>query len=279
MSAFDVHVHIPDKGVEDALGKPVLEASIKYFRADYTEQTFEEAESSLASQGVRKYALLPVPSKLGDADKVNALTAQRASTSSMAVGFAWVNPLSNPLGSLRKAAKMGLNCLKVHPTLQEIRPDHQKMIPVYTELSQVAGIVVVHTGTSGIGGGIRGGGGYKIDYSRPVYVDSVAADFPDVTFIMAHFGWPWVTEAIAISLQKENVYLDLSGWSPKYVSEEVWRYARSLLKDRVVYGSDYPFIQPSRWFKEFHAVGLPEDVERRILWENAARLFKGRIDS
>jgi Predicted metal-dependent hydrolase of the TIM-barrel fold len=129
---------------------------------------------------------------------------------------------------------LGLAGVKLHPILQEVRPDDERLYPVYEALSDVNGVVVIHTGTSGIGAGLKGGGGFRLDFSRPIYVDNVAASFPDVNFVLAHFGWPWSTEAIAIALQKANVYLELSGWNPKYIPKEVWVYANTLLQDRVL---------------------------------------------
>jgi predicted TIM-barrel fold metal-dependent hydrolase len=270
---FDMHVHIPDESLFSALGTPLLEASASYFRAEVTKKGLEEVERDLSDQGVTGYALLPVPSKWFIAEQLNKRVASYIAESEMAVGFAAVNPQLEPLKTTREALGEGLVGVKIHPTLQEIYPDDKRLYTMYHLLSENQGVVIVHTGTSGIGGGLKGGGGMKIEYSRPIYVDNVAAEFPDVNFVIAHFGWPWFNEAIAIATQKANVFLDLSGWSPKYIPSEVWSYANTLLQDRVVYGSDYPFIMPSRWAKEFESIPLKEEVKRKILFKNAQKMF------
>ena len=73
-----------------------------------------------------------------------------------------------------------------------------------------------HTGQTGIGAGMPGGGGLRIKYSNPIHLDDVAADFPDMPIIMAHPSVPWQDEALSVAPHKPNVYIDLSGWSPKY---------------------------------------------------------------
>jgi len=271
---FDVHVHIPDDDLFEALGEKVMEASVKYFRAEVRRMSFRDAEEDLRVQGVKHYALLPVPSRSFDASKLNRAVYSYVSSSNMAVGLAAVDPAKEPGEHMGEALKMGLKGLKLHPNLQFVYPNDSRLKPVYEAIDEVGGVVLVHTGTSGIGGGLRGGGGFKLDYSRPIWVDEVAAEYPNASFILAHFGWPWVSEAIAISLQKANVYLDLSGWSPKYIPQEVWSYTNTLLQDRVLAGSDYPFIKPRRWLEEFAKVPLKDDVREKVLHLNAEKLFK-----
>ena len=73
-----------------------------------------------------------------------------------------------------------------------------------------------------------------------MYIDDVAVDFPDLRIVMAHPSFPWQDEALAVATHKPNVYIDLSGWSPKYFPPQLIRYANTLLKDKVLFGSDYP---------------------------------------
>jgi predicted TIM-barrel fold metal-dependent hydrolase len=94
-----------------------------------------------------------------------------------------------------------------------------------------------------------------------------------VTWIAAHFGWPWFMECLAIALHKSNVWIELSGWAPKYLPPEVVREAGKRLNDRTLFGSDYPFISLDRWFAEFEDLGYPDEVREAILWRNASRLL------
>src|SRR6185295_17798937 len=111
--------------------------------------------------------------------------------------------------------------------------------------------------------------------SRPIYLDHVAADFPELTIIGAHPAWPWHDEMLAIIGHKSNVFMDLSGWSPKYVPKAIMDEARSRLQDRILFGSDYPFISPQRWLADFDSLeGFSAEVRQKILHDNAARVLK-----
>ena len=114
--------------------------------------------------------------------------------------------------------------------------------------------MLFHTGHSGIGTGMPGGGGIRLKYGNPMHIDDVAVDFPDMPIILAHPSFPWQDEAISVCLHKPQVYIDLSGWSPKYFSPTLVQYANTLLKHKVLFGSDYPWITPDRWLG-----GLRED--------------------
>ena len=79
----------------------------------------------------------------------------------------------------------------------------------------------------------------------------MAADFPDLTIIIAHPSFPWQDEALAVATHKPQVYIDLSGWSPKYFPPQLVQYANTLLKHKVLFGSDFPLITPDRWLADF----------------------------
>jgi predicted TIM-barrel fold metal-dependent hydrolase len=125
-----------------------------------------------------------------------------------------------------------------------------------------------------VGAGTPGGGGYKLKYSHPMLLDDVAADFPDLTIIMAHPAVPWQEEQLSVVLHKGNVYMDLSGWSPKYFRPILVQYIRSILKDKVLFGSDYPVLQPERWLQDFETLEFKEEVQQKILLENAKKVLK-----
>ena len=91
--------------------------------------------------------------------------------------------------------------------------------------------------------------------------------------VAAHPGWPWEDELLSTTLHKRNVWMDLSGWSPKYFPQSVVRYANSLLQDRVLFGTDYPLLTPERWLADFANVPSKDSVRSKILLENARRLL------
>ena len=115
----------------------------------------------------------------------------------------------------------------------------------------------------------------KLKYSAPIpCFDDVAADFPRLTIIMAHPGWPWVEEQIAVTLHKANVYMDLSGWSPRFIPESLVRECSRRLRDKVLFGSDWPLITPERWLQEFNEWDLSDEIRAKILLENARKVLK-----
>ncbi|MCJ0761605.1 amidohydrolase family protein [Variovorax terrae] len=131
---------------------------------------------------------------------------------------------------------------------------------------------IFHSGHSGIGSGMRCGGGLRLQSSNPMLLEDVAIAFPDIEIVVAHPSWPWQDEALSLALHTPNVWIDLSGWSPKYFLPQLVQYANTLSKDRMLFGSDYPLITPERWMKDFDEAGFREKVKPLILKENAVRL-------
>ena len=113
----------------------------------------------------------------------------------------------------------------------------------------------------------------RLKYSNPMCVDDVAADFPGLDIILAHPSFPWQDEALAIAVHKPNVYIDLSGWSPKYFPENLIRYTNGPLKHKMLFGSDFPLITPDRWLADFAELPIKDEVRPLVLKENAARLL------
>jgi predicted TIM-barrel fold metal-dependent hydrolase len=146
--------------------------------------------------------------------------------------------------------------------------------PIYEVIAEHGLPAIFHSGHSGIGSGMRAGGGLRLEYSNPMHLDDVAIDFPDIQIVIAHPSWPWQDEALSVCLHKPNVWIDLSGWSPKYFPPQLVQYANTLLKDRMLFGSDYPLITPDRWIKDFREAGFRPEVQPLILKDNAVRLLK-----
>jgi predicted TIM-barrel fold metal-dependent hydrolase len=144
---------------------------------------------------------------------------------------------------------------------------------LYEAIEDLGGIALFHTGQTGIGAGVPGGGGIRLKYSNPLYVDDVAVDFPGLKIILAHPSFPWQDEALSIATHKPGVYIDLSGWSPKYFPPQLVQYANTLLQDKVLFGSDFPLLTPDRWLADFAALPVKDEVRPKILKQNAARLL------
>ena len=133
-------------------------------------------------------------------------------------------------------------------------------------------LALFHTGTSGIGARQPGGQGIRIDYAHPLKLDAVAAAHPGLTVVAAHFGWPWHMDLIAVALHKTNVYIDISGWSPKrHPAGGDPRAARAGCPGQFVWGSDFPFIAPERCLAELEELGIASPA---LLRDNAARILR-----
>jgi len=192
------------------------------------------------------------------------------------IPFASVDPWKGRAGvreARRLVAEYGVRGFKFHPSVQGIAPDDRVAYPLYDAIEEMGVPALFHTGQTGIGAGLPGGGGIRLKYSNPMLVDDVAVDFPELRIILAHPSFPWQDEALAVATHKPQVYIDLSGWSPKYFPPQLVRYANTLLKDKVLFGSDYPMITPDRWLADFDALDIKPEVRPKIVKDNAVRLL------
>jgi hypothetical protein len=145
------------------------------------------------------------------------------------------------------------------------------MFPIYEFCQDVGVPILFHTGTTGLGD-------CEIKYSKTELLDEVCQRFPDLKVVMAHFGWPWPEVAIAIALRNPNVFIDVSGWKPRYVPQSVIPYLNGILQDRFLFGTDYPMIRQKEWLEDFKANLGPKlraGVGEKLLSSNAKRFLAG----
>lgn len=199
-----------------------------------------------------------------------------AENADVLIPFASIDPHKGKMGA-REARRLvehfGVQGFKLHPTMQGFFPNDRLAYPLYEAIAETGKPALFHTGQTGVGAGMRGGNGMRLKYSNPMLIDDVAVDFPDMPIILAHPSFPWQEEALAVATHKPNVWIDLSGWSPKYFPPILLRYANSLLRHRVLFGSDWPMIAPERWLADFEKIEVKEAVRPLILKQNAARLL------
>jgi predicted TIM-barrel fold metal-dependent hydrolase len=197
--------------------------------------------------------------------------------SDVLIPFASIDPRRGDEGvaeAKELIAEGSVRGFKFHPSIQEFYPNDRLAYELYRQIEDSGRIALFHTGHSGIGAGLPGGGGIRLKYSNPMAIDDVAVDFPDMAIVMAHPSFPWQDEAISVALHKPQVRIDLSGWAPKRFSEQLVRYIRGPLRHQALFGSDYPLITPDRWLEEFGGLGLDEDVETSIVKGNAAAMLE-----
>ncbi len=276
MKAIDLHVHLPtEEWLQGAIG-PHLEATEAYFRQRPERKTIEQVAEEYAERDILGVVLdwddETVTGRGWLGNEWLAGLAERFP--GVLMGFGSVDPhRPDAADRVRQAADLGLRGLKFHPTMQAFDPADQRFYAVWEQAQRLDLVCLFHTGTCGIAAGTPGAGGTKIRYSHPGFLDAVGADFPGLTLLAAHFGWPWFLECLAIALHKSNVWIELSGWAPKYLPQEVVREAGKRLNGRTVFGSDYPFISLDRWFAEAEQLPWSEEARRAILVDNAARLL------
>jgi predicted TIM-barrel fold metal-dependent hydrolase len=277
--AIDVHVHpSTPEYVEDAMGDfgPAVEV---HFRTTLPRHSVDEMADVFRAADVlgvlfawdaSTYSGLPPLTN----DFVASCVAARPDAF---LGFASVDPLQGAAAAVeleRAVRELGLRGLKLHPPAQGFRPDDREVAYPIFETAAALGIpVTVHTGTTGLGAGLPGGGGLHLEYSRPMLLDAVAADFPNLQIVMAHPAYPWQDEQLAVATHKTNTWIDLSGWSPRRFAPELVRNIKGPLQDRVLFGTDYPFLTHEQWFRAWETLEIPDDVNEKVLLRNAERLL------
>jgi predicted TIM-barrel fold metal-dependent hydrolase len=272
--AIDTHVHVHH---EAAAHTEAGEAAAAYFKA---------ADVPVDAPGIARYyrernmmcVLFGVDEHLSGQPQVtnDVILAAARENPDVIVPFVSVDPTKpEAIQEVERLLATGdVRGFKLHPPLQQFSPNDRAIYPFYEVLEGSRLPVIFHTGHSGIGTGMRGGGGVRLKYGSPLPIDDVAVDFPDMPIVLAHPSFPWQDEAISICMHKPNVYIDLSGWSPKYFPPILIQYANTLLKDKVMFGSDYPLITPDRWLRDFETLPIKSDVRELILKTNAMRLLR-----
>jgi uncharacterized protein len=277
MRAIDFHVHLPTPEWLDVSMRGYVEAAEAYFRSTVARRSLAELAGDYQQLDMLAVLLAWDAETATARPRVpNELVAQACREHPEAfVGFGSVDPLKGEraVDELAGIVEMGLKGVKLHPSLQAFAPDDERHWPLYERCEELGLVLLFHTGTSGIGAGQPGGQGIRLDYARPIRLDAVAASFPDLKIIAAHFGYPWHMELLAMALHKSNLLIDISGWAPRYIPAEVIRDMKGRLQDQFLFGSDYPFIQPKRCLDELSGLGLPEAVLQKVLLGNGSKLF------
>jgi predicted TIM-barrel fold metal-dependent hydrolase len=275
--AIDVHVHVEqDLHGHLSMDDELLTAAAKYFKGEPHHPTVPEIAEHYRAQKMAA-VIFTVDSELatGHPTLSNEEIAQAAAEHpDILIPFGSIDPARGAAG-IRAARRLvvdhGVRGFKFHPSIQAFEPNDRRHYPLWAELEALGVPALFHTGQTGIGSGLPGGRGIKLRYSDPMLLDDVAADFPGLTVIMAHPSVPWQDAAIAVAQHKANVYIDLSGWSPKYFPPQLVRAANTMLKNKVLFGSDYPLLTPERWIADFANLEIKDDVRPLIMKENAVR--------
>jgi predicted TIM-barrel fold metal-dependent hydrolase len=280
LTAIDVHVHVESDGRgRFSLDGELMAASASYFRA--TSNRAPGLEEIATHYRERNMAAVVFTVDAGAATGHPPLSSAdiadaAAAHSDVLIPFGSVDP-ARGAAAVRLARRLveqhGVRGFKLHPSLQAFHPNDRAVYPLYEAFSELGVPVVVHSGQTGIGAGLPGGRGVKLRYSHPLLIDDVAADFPELTIVLAHAGMPWHDSAVSVALHKANVFLDLSGWLPRYLPAPLIRSINSIIRHKVLFGTDFPLLTPDRWLADFDTLEIKPEVRPLILKENAIRML------
>jgi uncharacterized protein len=280
LAAIDVHVHVESDGHGCfSLDDELMAASAKYFKSGDDRAPSLERIAGIYRELNMAAVVFTVDAgtftghpALSSADICDAAREH----ADVLIPFGSVDPLRGA-GAVAQARRLvsehGARGFKFHPSLQGFAPNDERFYPLWEEIQALGVPALFHTGQTGIGAGLPGGRGIKLRLSDPMLIDDVAADFPSLNVILAHPSVPWADSAISMATHKANVFIDLSGWSPKYFPPNLVRNANSLLQDKVLFGTDFPLLTAQRWLRDFEALDIKPDVRPKILKGNAARLL------
>jgi predicted TIM-barrel fold metal-dependent hydrolase len=275
--AIDFHVHLPTPDWLEGSMAGYVEAAEAYFRAPVQRDSLAGLAGRYRGLNVRAVLLAWDAETATGRPRVPNETVAAACRDfpDVFTGLGSVDPHKGDaaVAEVANIAALGLRGVKFHPSLQAFTPDDPAYWPIFAACQEHGLLALFHTGTSGIGAGQPGGQGIGLDYARPIRLDTVAAAHPGLTVVAAHFGWPWHMELVAMALHKTNIYIDISGWSPKRIPAELVRELRGRLSGQFLWGSDFPFLTPERCLAELDALDLPEPARSAVLHDNAARIL------
>ena len=277
MKAIDIHAHIPRMpGLSEYGIEPGLRQMFRMADESISIEKMVETYRAIDTKAV--IFSVDAETETGDLPDPNDYVAQTVdSYPDVFIGFCSVDPRKGKAAVEeleRSVLSLGLRGLKLHPIHQAFFPDDPAFIPLFAKAEELGIPVIMHSGYAAAGANAPGGGGFELAYSRPIpHVDSLAARHPDLTIIMAHPAWPWIQEQVAVALHKSNVFIDLSGWAPRYIPKELIVEASGRLRKKVLFGSDYPYISPVTWLEQFQDLDIREEARPLILHDNAARIL------
>jgi len=277
MKAIDIHAHIPrmpglsEYGIEPGL-RQMFRMADESIGIEKMVETYRAIDTKAVIFSV------DAETETGDLPDPNDYVAQAVdSYRDVFIGFCSVDPRKGKAAVEeleRSVLSLGLRGLKLHPIHQAFFPDDPAFIPLFAKAEELGIPVLMHSGYAAAGANAPGGGGFELAYSRPIpHVDSLAARHPDLTIIMAHPAWPWIQEQVAVALHKSNVFIDLSGWAPRYIPKELISEASGRLRKKILFGSDYPYISPVTWLEQFQELDIRDESRPLILHDNAARIL------
>lgn len=279
VAAIDIHTHVEiDSGGHCAYDDELAEATGRYFNLGPDHFARVDDLAALYRRHNTAAVVFTIDAQTASGHRSNSveeIIEGASRNNDVLIPFGSVDPLAGA-AAVRRVGELvgyGVRGFKFHPSLQGFEPNDRRYYPVYEAIAEAGVPALFHTGQTGLGSALPGGHGIKLRYSDPMLLDDVAADFPELTIVMAHPAVPWVDAQIAIASHKANCYIDLSGWSPKYFPPQLVKAIGRQLKTKALFGTDHPYITLERWRRDFDTLGVDADVLPMILKDNALRIL------
>jgi hypothetical protein len=258
---------------------PYVDALAKYWNRQWTWKTEEEVVQEFTDAGIEAVLVaLDLETTIATAPCSNDYVKDMQTRHSNRIIQSWaaVDPFKGEV-AIRDArhaiTDLGMLGFHFHPIMGHFAVNDRQHYPLFEVINELKVPVMIDVGTTGMGAGMPGGMGARIRHAHPSAIDDLAADFPDLTIIMAHPGWPWVDETTAVALHKGNVFWEMSGWAPKYLPPQLKVDMRARLQDKIMFGSDYPSIPYPRLLKEWAELGYKDEIMDKIFHQNAERIL------
>jgi uncharacterized protein len=276
MRAIDVHVHPSTRGLDTH--------ACHYFRRELSQvpQTAETFAGLYIKQDVRALLIGWHPSTVKEgARNSNEHVIDLVTTYPDA--FAGVlASLDTGAADLDKVARYAeelvrhphVKGFKFHPPDEGFYPSDKKYYKIWEVLQSGNKPVMFHVGFTVLGANTDGGSGIALDYGRPIYLDTLARDFPRLKIIAAHPGWPWEQELIAVLTHKKNVFGDISGYLAEQLPEIFLKAIRGRLQDKALFGTDFPYVDLEKALASFDKADFKSPAKEKILYSNAQTLFQ-----
>ena len=277
MRIIDLHCYPSTQEWIDCQG-PYVEALAKYWKRDWVAKTEAEVISEFSAAGVEACLVaLDLESTVGTPPCGNEYVHGMWKRNEGRIIQCWgtVDPFKDTAIDEAKHAieKLGLIGFHFHPIMQHFAVNEERFYPLFETINALKVPIMLDVGTTGMGAGMPGGKGAIIRHAHPLSIDQLAADFPDLKIICTHPGWPWIDEMTAVALHKGNVYWEMSGWAPKYLPDGIKRDIKGRLKDKIMFGSDYPSMPYERLFREWDEIGYTVDIMEKFYHRNAEEIL------
>jgi len=162
-----------------------------------------------------------------------------------------------------------------YPHWFELPPNDRKYYPFYTKCCELGVPIQMQVGQSLVYNKARP----LRSVGRPIYLDDIACDFPELKIVGIHVGIPWHDEMIAMAWKHENIFIGSDAHSPKYWPASFVHYLKTYGRRKVMFGTDYPVLAFERTMKEIYELGLDDDVRKAFLRDNAMRVYRLTTDT